>query len=351
MDPRASDDLFDGPRRDGGAPGAARPAEPADPWLGDDDRDLALARTLDASGALRAGDRFEAALGSLRAMDVPADAARADMLRARVLAATAASDATPGRADRAPAQHARARSRRRPVVFGAVLGILALVGVAWWMGGSSSSAPELIAEASAGRPVTAALPGDNGTAVLAAGARLASVETDGADATVRLDGAATFDVAHRPERRFAVTTPAGTVTVLGTRFRVVATDTATTVVLERGSVRLSTGSGETATLVPGQTATLRDGRITPPAAADGVVAETDATLSFRRTPARAVADALAARTGLVVRLPADVATETVSGSLALGGDARAALDAFADVLGGRFVADGSDRAVRFERTR
>lgn len=350
MDPRAPDDLFDGPRRDGAAQGASRPAEDADLWLGDDDRDLALARTLDTSGALRAGDRFEAALGSLRSMDVPADSARVDALRARVLAATTPADEAPGRADRSAVRHARPGTRRLPVVLGAVFGVFALVAVAWWIGVARPSAPALIAEAPAGKAVTATLPGDNGTAVLDGGSRLASVETDGADATVRLDGVATFDVAHRPERHFAVTTPAGTVTVLGTRFRVVATDRATTVVLERGSVRLSTASGETATLVPGQTATLRDGRITPPAPADGVVAETDAGLSFRRTSARAVADVLAARTGLVVRLPADVAAETVSGSLALGDD-RAALDAFADVLGGRFVADGSDRAVRFERTR
>ena len=337
MDPRATDDPSDDRDR-----------------LPDDDRDLALARTLDASGALRAGDPFESALDTLRAPASRIDPARADALRARVLAATAPDDASarpaPAWPDRAPAQRARPSIRRRGIAVVATAALLALVAGVWWMGRDRPAAPALIAEATSDQPVTATLPGGNGTAVLDGGARLSAVETRGADATVRLDGAATFDVTHRPERRFAVATPAGTVAVLGTRFRVEASATATTVTLERGSVELSTPTGETARLVPGQTATLRDGRISTPAPADGVVAETDGALAFRRTSARAVADALAARTGLVVRLPADVADETVSGTLALGED-RAALDAFADVLGGRFVPDGSERAVRFERTR
>ncbi len=331
--------------------------------LPDDDRDLALARSLDAApgGAAPAGapagsqavekarDPLARALASDRAARDAAPApspARVAALRARVLAATAEATPSP-RTDRAARPPSRTR-RRAFVTTLAVLVPLAVAAALLW-----PRAPETALLASAGRgSVAFDLADGNGRVVLAPGSRLDALPSSDGVVRVRLTGDARFDVTHRPARRFEVEAGGATVAVLGTRFRVgTSADGRVAVVLERGSVRLSSADGDAVTLAPGETATATATAVTAPEPADVIVAETDTDLAFRRSPARAVADALAARFGVVVRLPEDVADEAVTGTLVLGDTPDAALDAFGEVLGGRFVSDGGGRAYRFERSR
>ena len=326
--------------------------------LPDDDRDLALARALDARSPAAAADPLGAVLAPHRAaLDAPAPAAdRATALRARVMTATQSTRRAP--ADRAPERHAASRRTATRRFAGALAALCLLVAVGVVVRNALPAAPRPLGVAEGSAPVRVVLPGGEGTVRLEPGARLDRIAADEATTVrVRLTGAATFDITHRPERRFEVEAAGATVAVLGTRFRVDAADGGATVVLERGSVRLSNASGAAVTLAPGETATATPDAVTVFAPADAIVFLPTA-LTFRRTSARAVADALGARLGVVVRLPPDVAAETVTGTLALGADsaataaaAQAPLDAFGDVLGGRFVRDGGGAAYRFERHR
>ncbi len=329
--------------------------------LHDDDRDLALARALDAQASGRpseavGADSLGAVLATRRAaLDAPApDADRVAALRARVMAATEEARAARIAADRAPARHAAPRRTATRRFAGALAALGLLVAVGLVVRNAMPVAPRPLGVAEGAAPVRVVLPGGDGTVVLDPGARLDRIASDDPSAVrVRLTGSATFDITHRPERRFEVEAAGATVAVLGTRFRVDAADGGATVVLERGRVRLSNASGAAVTLAPGQTATATAAAVTPASDADGIVADLGTTLTFRRTSARAVADALGARIGVVVRLPPDVAAETVTGTLSIGPDTvvRVPLDAFGDVLGGRFVQDGGGAAYRFERSR
>lgn len=85
----------------------------------------------------------------------------------------------------------------------------------------------------------------------------------GGERRVSISGEAMFDVTRRDDRQpFVVSTFAGDVEVLGTKFDVLAekeTGTFSTALL-RGKVRVS-GEGGSVTLAPGQIAELRDGRL------------------------------------------------------------------------------------------
>lgn len=72
---------------------------------------------------------------------------------------------------------------------------------------------------------------------------------------VALTGEAYFEVAHRADAPFVVTTPAGSIEVLGTHFNVMAAADRTTVTLAEGSVRLRFGHREF-TMQPGQQASI-----------------------------------------------------------------------------------------------
>ncbi len=72
---------------------------------------------------------------------------------------------------------------------------------------------------------------------------------------VALTGEAYFEVAHRADAPFVVTTPAGSIEVLGTHFNVMATADRTTVTLAEGSVRLRFGHREFM-MQPGEQASI-----------------------------------------------------------------------------------------------
>ena len=115
----------------------------------------------------------------------------------------------------------------------------------------------------AGQTVDMTLP--DGTRVwLTGGSTLEyPVAFTGGERRVTLSGEAMFDVTRRDNSKaFVVSTFAGDVEVLGTKFDVLAekeNGTFSTALL-RGKVRVSNGE-ETVTLVPGQIAELRDGRL------------------------------------------------------------------------------------------
>lgn len=78
---------------------------------------------------------------------------------------------------------------------------------------------------------------------------------------VELTGEAYFEVAHNLNSPFVVTTPAGSIEVLGTQFNVVAEAEQTIVTLAEGSVRLHFGDRDF-TMKPGEQACMRsDGSI------------------------------------------------------------------------------------------
>ncbi len=85
----------------------------------------------------------------------------------------------------------------------------------------------------------------------------------GGDRRVALSGEAVFDVTHRDDcKTFVISTFAGDVEVLGTKFRVLAEEEtgAFSTALFRGKVRVSSGD-ETVVLAPGQIAELRCGKL------------------------------------------------------------------------------------------
>lgn len=317
-----------------------------DALLPDTDRDLALARALEARGEApgAAGpDALGTLLARLPAAEAAPDALRAARLRARVMASVSGEDASSrtGRTDRAARPRARAVTRWAGAgAFAAVLVALAVVLWPGTEGGGTFAAP-------ATASVTARL-GGGSVAVLSPGAHLARLRAPRGQERYRLDGRATFDVAHRPDRVFEVEAGGATVAVLGTRFTVATRGETASVALERGSVKVTArASGQSVRLAPGERTDAGARVVAAPTPADGV-AETAATLSFRRAPASDVARALERRLDARIELPADVARETVSGTLALdGGPPGAALDAFARTLGGHFTRDG--RVYRFAR--
>ncbi len=85
----------------------------------------------------------------------------------------------------------------------------------------------------------------------------------GGERRVTLSGEAVFDVTHRDDcKTFVVSTFAGDVEVLGTKFSVLAEEEtgAFSTALYRGKVRVSSGD-ETVVLAPGSIAELRDGKL------------------------------------------------------------------------------------------
>ena len=136
----------------------------------------------------------------------------------------------------------------------ASLVILVIAGSLWWTRPISyTTAP--------GVQRTVQL-GDGSTVFLNSGSRLSHTKMFGKkNRAVKLQGEAFFDVAHH-ETPFTVETFNGTVTVLGTRFNVRARDNEeapeTVVVLEQGSVRFAsrTGNNTPVVLKPGQTSKI-----------------------------------------------------------------------------------------------
>lgn len=93
--------------------------------------------------------------------------------------------------------------------------------------------------------------------VMNAGARLKyGTSFSGDRRDVEFLGEAYFDVAHDERKPFFVSTPAGSIEVLGTHFNVVADDEQTTVTLKEGSVKLRFGDRHFL-MKPGEQACMR----------------------------------------------------------------------------------------------
>jgi ferric-dicitrate binding protein FerR (iron transport regulator) len=168
----------------------------------------------------------------------------------------------PGASDRFTAR----ASGRRPIVAWALRAAAAAVlvagGAALWNLADRELAPDVsIAQeytTEPGQQTEVRLP-DATVVTLAPASRLSIVAAFGEEAReVHLEGQALFQVTHDPQSTFRVVTADGLTEVLGTRFvvRAYAEDSATSVALAEGSVRLvapnDNGGARAVTLRPGQ---------------------------------------------------------------------------------------------------
>ena len=202
----------------------------------------------------------------------------------------------------------------RVLRIAASLVVLALVGGLFWTRPISYSTPP-------GVQRTVQLD-DGSTVFLNSGSRLTHKKTFGKNhRAVKLKGEAFFDVAHH-ETPFTVETFNGTVTVLGTRFNVRARDNEqepeTVVVLEQGSVRFTSRTNGTPSVVlkPGETSTIA-GASAPSTPAPTNVGQSTSWrvggLYFIDEPVGVVIDEIARRFDVEVRvIPLSLRQERVS---------------------------------------
>ncbi len=302
--------------------------------LPDDDRDLRLARRLDAGVAPDGTDPLHDALRAARpeASSLGADAS--ERLWAGVAAQIGAD--RPAVRDRAPLRLVRSRAMRWAVAAVVVLAI----GAGLWM---AQRGPAVAAVAEA-EIVTWDAP-DGSTVVLRPHSRLVRLGGDGR--AYRLDGEAFFAVARDPERPFTVEAGPGTVRVLGTRFDVSTWGAQTEVYVEEGRVeveatasRVILGAGEAATAGPTGAQAL------PNPSAEAFLDWQRGEAVFERASVRRVADEIGQHFGVAVSLPADEARASVSGVIVLE-SAPQALGDLGRILGGRFEPVGG--GYRFVR--
>ena len=182
-----------------------------------------------------------------------------------------------------------------------------------------NTATVTVAEGDAPRTVELA---DGSTARLMPGATLSYVdpETGAAlDRQATLEaGRAFFDIVSKKDG-FVLETPTAQVTVLGTRFGVRARETATRVVLAEGRVALASeaATGQPVTLRPGQASRVAAGaRPATPTKVENLSEALAWTgkFFFRSTPARALADQLAAHYDRPVRVAPPLRGRAVTGT-------------------------------------
>lgn len=216
----------------------------------------------------------------------------------------------------------------------AVAASVAIAAVVAWI--VLTDVPEPVQVAAASTSIEAYTAPDGSTIRLRPHSTLYRIETDG-ERRYQLTGEAFFDVTTRPEP-FIVEAGELWVQVLGTRF------TAHTwgqpaVYLQEGRVQLRTGDdGERVTLQPGQRSALTaDGTLTPPTEADSVAALDwlQQEMVFQSQPVADVVAELEQHYNLTIALPNAMATETLSGQIALGTPQQSLAD-LGLVLGGRF---------------
>jgi transmembrane sensor len=254
--------------------------------------------------------------------------------------------APPRRADRS------SRRRREPVrrdrtrrldwrLAGALAAVLVVGVVAWLL--VPAQGPRLVAEAGPERVTHRTDAGD--VIRLRPHTTLYRVRPDAP--RYRVEGEAVFEVAPRDGSPFELTADGIRVRVLGTRFAVQTWTRRPTVFLEEGRLAVqNVGTGQGATLRPGESGTLTDdgGISVQTAAADPYVDWLNGRITFDSEPAGTVAAELAQHYGLRVHLPDSLAAQSVTGRLLLE-ERDQALEDFGRVLGGRFVP--TDGGVRF----
>ncbi|MEM1043145.1 MAG: FecR domain-containing protein [Bacteroidota bacterium] len=293
-----------------------------------DDRDLRLARQLDAGEASDGSDALRHALESARPAAPSVEAGTSERLWAGIEAQMGPAP----RAARPPL-----RLVQRPVVRWAAAALVLLAfGVAVW----TTQQPDLVAVAVA-ETVTWDAP-DGSTVTLRPNSRL----VHHGERAYGLDGQAFFAVTSDPDRPFTVEAGPGTVRVLGTRFDVSTWGGETAVFVEEGRVAVEGASAEVVLGAGGAAAASSAGvaRVEAPSA-ETYLDWQRGEVAFERERVQRVADEIGQHFDVRVAVGA-AADETVSGVIRLD-DVRQALGDLGRILGGGFEADGD--GYRFVR--
>lgn len=304
-----------------------------------DDRDLRLARRLDAGEAADGTDPLHDALGAFRPEAAAQDAETAERLWARIEGEIeTGSDRSTPRPASAPDRSPLRLVRPRVVRWAVAATVLFAIGVSVWMIGR----PDTVVVA-ASDIVTWEAP-DGSTVVLRPHSRL--VRLDG-ERAYRLEGEAFFDVASYPDAPFTVEAGPAEVRVLGTRFNASTWGERAEVFVEEGRVRVSADT-EAVELAAGEAAAASRAAVValPTANAESSLDWRRGELVFEQTPLRRVVDEISQQFGITVAVPPAMTSETVSGVIPLESEAQV-LDDLGRVLGGRFEpTDGGYRFVR-----
>ncbi len=293
------------------------------------DRDLRLARQLDAGEAVDGSDALHEALETVRSQPAQPEAETSERLWAGIEA-----QMTPDRpASRPPLRLVRTA----PVRWAAAALVLLALGVTVWM--TQRPDPTVVASTEI---VTWDAP-DGSTVTLRPNSRLVRL----GDRAYRLDGEAFFSVASDPERPFIVEAGQGTVRVLGTRFDVSTWGEKTVVFVEEGRVAVQGASAEVV-LGAGEAATASGAgleKVQAPNAATYLDWQRGEVV-FERERVQRVAEEIGQHFGVQVVVPESVADQTMSGMIGLD-DAPQTLGDLGRILGGRFERDGE--GYRFVR--
>jgi transmembrane sensor len=306
-----------------------------------DDRDLRLARRLDAGEAPDGSDPLHNSLYTLRPDAAATDTETADRLWARIETeiGTGSTASRPASApDRQPLRQPLRLVRPRVMRWAVAATVLFAIGVSVWMIGRPNAVIVAASEI-----VTWEAP-DGSTVTLRPHSRL--VRLDG-ERAYRLEGEALFDVVPDPDAPFTVEAGPADVRVLGTRFVVSTWGERAEVFVEEGRVRVS-ADADALDLAEGEAAAASGTGVAalPTADATAFLDWQRGELVFERTPLRRVADEIGQQFGIAVTVPPAAASETVSGVIELT-SAEQVLGDLGRILGGRFEpADGGYRFVR-----
>ncbi len=165
----------------------------------------------------------------------------------------------------------------------------------------------------------------------------------------RLEGEATFDVVHNPERRFVVSGGSAAVSVLGTSFVLSTWGGETRVFLSEGKVELtSLGNSESVILQPGESSRVtKEGLVLAPIASDETAFRdwTTNRIVFNQELVGSVLAEFGHHYDVSLIAPDSLVNETVSGAIELS-DFDTSLAFVGLLLGGKFVSDDvSERYV------
>lgn len=232
--------------------GESDPAESAavQAWLTAHSEDAALAAVVKARA-----DRAEA----WSAVSVDTEAALAKV-RARMADSPALTVERGGAPRRAPTAPVAPRRSWRGVGFAAAAGLVAVIGISQWRGGSAAE-PSREYRTAVGQRDSVRLP-DGTTVVLAPGSHLtvAANYTSG-PRDVTLEGAAFFEVQHDAAHPFTVHTASADIHDIGTAFSVKTAPSGVSVAVTHGIVSMGVNAAAATELRAGDRATLSKGTV------------------------------------------------------------------------------------------
>jgi transmembrane sensor len=158
---------------------------------------------------------------------------------------------------------------------------------------------------------------DDAQVVLAPRSRLVA---QGGDARhLALEGAAYFDVAHRPDRALTIAAGGYQVRDIGTRFEISSIPSATRVAVAEGQVSVARGDADPISLTAGHGLIGRGTDVSvAPLAADQVASWRRGTLVYAHIPLALVADDIARYSGIGVTVDPSLADRPFSGALTVG---------------------------------